>query len=137
MSFKSDFLALLFGALLVFVTFGDDHIGKTLSGIEVGNLDTIFGLRLWPVLDVIYPLASIAVFLGYGWSKSGRFRNTRSANVLLGLFLLLLAAVNIDDIFIVTKIAVDMPQLYWNVVSWVYPLGSSAIFFLFGRIKTV
>jgi hypothetical protein len=64
MGFKSEVLALAFGALLIFVTFGDAHIYWF-----IGNLDTIFGLTFWRVLDVFYPVASAVVFLLYGWVK--------------------------------------------------------------------
>ncbi len=64
MSIKSEIFALFFGVLLILVTFGDDHFGATLSGVGIGNPDTVFGISFWPVLDVIYPLASIAVFFG-------------------------------------------------------------------------
>ena len=37
----------------------------------IGNLDTIFGIGAWQLLDVAYPVASIAVFLLYGRAKGG------------------------------------------------------------------
>lgn len=64
MGLKSEILALAFGALLIFVTFGDGHIYWF-----VGNLDTIFGLAFWHVLDTFYPAASVVIFLLYGWVK--------------------------------------------------------------------
>ena len=64
MGIKSEFLTLTFGGLLILVTFGDDHLAN-----NIGNLDTIFGLHLWPVLDIVYPIASIGVFLLYGYVK--------------------------------------------------------------------
>ena len=54
LKFKTEALIFLFGALVILLTFGDNHTGP-----NIGNLDTIFGLRLWPIMDAIYPLASI------------------------------------------------------------------------------
>ena len=48
LNFLSDTLALFFGLLVIFLNFGDDHTGPT-----IGNLDTVFGLRFWPFVDVI------------------------------------------------------------------------------------
>ena len=61
---KSDFLAMLFGMVMILIIFGD-----SLPVPNAGNLDTIFGKTWWPTMDVIYPLASIVIFLFYGNRK--------------------------------------------------------------------
>jgi hypothetical protein len=57
MKLKSEYLALIFGMLTVFVNFSDNWV-KT----GVGNLDMIFGKFFWPATDFIYTLASILIF---------------------------------------------------------------------------
>jgi predicted house-cleaning NTP pyrophosphatase (Maf/HAM1 superfamily) len=61
---KAEALALSFGALIILVTFGDAYIQPF-----IGNLDTIFGLSLWKLMDILYPALSILVFLFYGRLK--------------------------------------------------------------------
>ena len=63
MNWKSESLALVFGMLIILIIFGD-----AAQVSWVGNLDTIFGLTYWHLMDVIYHLASIMVFLLYGKS---------------------------------------------------------------------
>ena len=70
MTLKSEVLALFFGMLLILITFGDAYLKPF-----IGNLDTIFGLQFWKAIDTIYPLASIAVFLLYGWIKGKRTKS--------------------------------------------------------------
>ena len=54
---KKEILALAFGMLIFLITFGDSHLAS-----NVGNLDTIFGLTFWRLLDVVYPALTIVVF---------------------------------------------------------------------------
>ncbi len=133
MTLRSEVLAFLFGALVILVTFGDDYLRVEGGRITVGNLDTIFGLGLWQILDVVYFGASIAVFLLYGWTKrDGRLRLNLESVLLFASFLALLALISIDDAARVLHLSFNPPTVYWSVVSWVYPAGSFVAFFLFG-----
>ena len=137
MSLKTEILSLIFGALLLFVTFGDDYLTSAI-GLRVGNLDAAFGLRLWPSTDVIYPLATIAVFLVYGWAKGGRLKMTRITVLLFLSFLAVLALMILDDITVgldrvSIEVQTNLPEIYWVVISSVYPIYSAIAFFLFGR----
>jgi len=132
LGFKSEVLTFFFGMLVIFVTFGDSRFHLP-TGAAIGNLDSILGQGLWPVLDVVYPLATIVVFLLYGWSKKGKLR-VNSRTVLLFLsFLAVLTLIIVDDLTEGVGLAIHLPQLYWNVVSLVYPLYSAVAFFFFGR----
>ena len=114
--------------LLILVTFGDDYLRPF-----IGNLDTIFGLALWPVLDVIYPLASIVVFLTYGWLKGNGLKFNAVNSFLLISYLAVLLLVNIDDILKVFRISNTLPNIYWNVIMWIYPIYSALVFLMFGK----
>ncbi len=138
MKLRSDILSFAFGVLLILVTFGDDHLGR-IGGVTVGNLDTIFGLTLWPVMDVVYPLATIAVFLLFGWAKGRRLRINWVTMSLFSLFVLALALISIDDIEISLNqigfsFSLQLPRIYWVAISWIYPLFSVAAFFAFGKL---
>ena len=89
---KKEILALAFGMLIILTTFGDSHLAG-----NVGNLDTIFGLTFWRLLDVVYPVLSIVVFLMYGREKQGLKINLRSTVIFSG-FLVLLALMCLDDL---------------------------------------
>jgi hypothetical protein len=127
MSLKSEVLALVFGMLLILVTFGDAHLTS-----HVGNLDVIFGHASWPLLDVVYPLASIAVFLLYGRVKGGLRINALTVGVFLS-YLVVLALISLDDIAVVLRLSVTLTKAYWIAVEWFYPLYSIFAFFIFGR----
>jgi hypothetical protein len=133
MSLKRDVFAFLFGVLLILVTFGDDHLGK-IAGVAIGNLDTIFGYGLWPVMDVVYPLATIAVFLLYGYMKRGTFRINLTTIFLFMSFLAALALMSIDDIAIALSVAFYPPTTYWIAISLIYPVIAACTFFLFGTM---
>jgi hypothetical protein len=128
MGFKSEILALAFGMLLIFLTFGDDHLAP-----NIGNLDTIFGLRYWPVLDVIYPVASILIFLLYGFVKGGGLKLKITTVSFFVSYLVALLVISSDDIATVLNIQFSMSQFHWSVIMWVYPIYSSVAFFLFGK----
>ena len=96
MGLRKELLALAFGALLVLVTFGDNHLGN-IAGVPIGNLDTIFGLALWPVLDVLYPLATIAVFILHGWNRDSKLKLKSTPTLVFAVFIILLALMNLDD----------------------------------------
>ncbi len=139
LGYRAEFLAFLFGVLLILVTFGDDHI-SVFTGIPTGNLDTIFGHRLWPVMDVVYPLATLVVFVLYGW-VTGRGLKINTATVLVFLsFVLVLGLFNIDDLVIVLgKVGIQVPinpsQGYWAAMSLIYPLYGTLTFFGFGKLN--
>ncbi len=132
MDFRAEILALVFGVLLILVTFGDNHLEG--GSIALGNLDTIFGLTLWPLMDAVYPVATVAVFLLYGWSKIGKLKIKVPTALLFVSFLLTLSLMNVDDLAIGLNHPVDLPQTYWVVISWVYPIYAACAFFLFGKL---
>jgi hypothetical protein len=134
MTLRSEVLAFAFGALVIFVTFGDNHLSIEDRTITVGNLDTIFGLAVWPVLDVVYFAGSIAIFLLYGWTKGGGRLRFNLANVLVfASFLVVLTLISIDDVATLLHLPLNPPTVYWNVVSWVYPICSFLSFILFNK----
>ena len=128
MSYRSEILAFAFGMLLIFLTFGDDYLSK-----NIGNLDTIFGLRFWPVLDVVWPVATITVFLLYGREKGNGLKINPTTILLFLSFLTVLMLITVDDITLVLRIPFNEPNTYWTVMMWVYPVYSSIAFFLFGK----
>lgn len=127
MGLKSEILTLVFGMLLIMLTFGDSHLSPS-----VGNLDTIFGQQIWPLLDVAYPLVSITVFLLYGRVNGG----LRANALTIGMFFSYLFAITLmclDDIAIVSHLSIMPSKEYWTVVQWFYPLYSTVAFFIFGK----
>jgi hypothetical protein len=131
MTLRREVLALAFGALLILVTFGDNHLG--VGRVVVGNLDTIFGLPLWRALDLVYFLAPIAIFLLYGWTKGGfRLRFTAVSVLLFASFLAVLTLFSIDDFAVVLRLPLEPPIAYWEVMSWIFPVYSAFAFFVFG-----
>ena len=129
MSWKSEGLALAFGTLVILLTFGDSHLVRT-----VGNLDSILGHPFWPLLDFVYPLASIAVFLLYGRVK-GRLRvNVPTIGIFL-TYLIALALISLDDIATVLHVPITLTKDYWISVEWFYPVYSTIAFLMFGRVN--
>ncbi len=125
---KAEALALSFGALVILVTFGDDYLQPF-----IGNLDTIFGLTFWRVLDVLYPSLTILVFLFYGRLKGGCLKADLGT---LGFFVSFLAAlilISVDDFLQVLQFAYKPPEVYWTVMMWVYPIYAAVAFLLFGE----
>jgi hypothetical protein len=129
MGWKSEIMALTFGVLLVLLTFGDSHLVG-----HIGNLDVIFGHFFWKPLDVLYPLASIAVFLLYGKVKGGLKFNAVAILTFLS-YLFALALISSDDIANVLNLQVTLSKDYWMAVEWFYPIYSSIAFFIFGRVN--
>lgn len=125
---KSETLALVFGMLIILITFGDNRVYPL-----VGNLDQIFGHSFWRFMDVLYPLASILIFLLYGKVRGGLRIHTLTVLLFL-IFLMSLAMIIIDDIFKVLGYSVELPDNYWGIASWVYPLVSASSFLAFGLI---
>ena len=127
MGLKSEIVALAFGVLLISLTFGDAHLVT-----YVGNLDTIFGVAFYKPLDVVYVLASIAVFLLYGKLKGGLRFNAVTVLVFLS-YLFALALISLDDISLVLNLNITLPTDYWIAVEWFYPIYSSIALLIFGR----
>jgi hypothetical protein len=125
---KSDVLAVVFGMLIILITFGDSRVYPT-----VGNLDIIFGTRFWLFMDVLYPFASIIVFLLYGIVKGGLRVHALTISLFL-VFLMALSMMIIDDIFIVLHHSIQLPKNYWGIASWVYPLVAVVSFLAFGWV---
>ena len=119
----------LFGALVILLNFGDDHTSPI-----IGNLDTIFGLRLWPLMDVIYLLASVLLFLAYGKVKSGGVTNFNVKTILpLAVYLVALLLISVDDFSSVLNLGLTFPKAYWIAAMWLYPLVSFLAFFSYGQ----
>jgi hypothetical protein len=127
MGFKSEIIALTFGALLILLTFGDAHLVG-----YVGNLDSIFGSFFWKSLDVLYALVSIVVFLLYGKVKGG-LRFTVVTMLMFLSYLFALALISLDDISLVLNLQITLSKGYWAAVEWFYPIYSSIAFLIFGR----
>jgi hypothetical protein len=127
MVLKSEIMALAFGALSLLLTFGDSHLAG-----NVGNLDVIFGHVFWKPLDVLYPLASIVVFLLYGKVKGGLRFNVVTMLVFLS-YLFALTLICLDDIALVLNLQITLSKSYWIAVEWFYPIYSSIAFFVFGK----
>ena len=126
---KSEVLALVFGMLIILITFGDSRVNPW-----VGNLDNIFGLSFWHFMDVLYPLASIIVFLLYGKVRGGLRIHALTILVFL-IFLMSLAMIIIDDIFAVLGYSTGWPYMYWGIAQWVYPFVAASSFLAFGWIS--
>ena len=127
MKWKSESLALVFGMLIILIIFGD---AAWVSG--VGNLDTIFGQTYFPLMDILYPLASIVVFLLYGKSKGSL--HVRSTSVMLFVaFLAAIVIMQFDDIFVVFNRPITLPAVYWAIARWMYLITAITTFFAFGE----
>lgn len=115
--------------LIIMLNFGDDHTSPT-----IGNLDTIFGLRLWPLMDIIYPLVTILIFLYYGKAKgNGELKFNAKTVTLFIVFFLGLFLISIDDVSLVLRLGLTFPEIYWIAMMWLYPIISFLAFFSFGE----
>jgi hypothetical protein len=126
-NWKSESLALIFGMLVIFMIFGD-----AAQVNWVGNLDYAFGHIFWPATDVIYPLASVVVFLLYGRSK-GILRLHRSSILLFIAFLISILIIQLDDLFVVLNHPIELSAIYWTAARWFYPIAAITTFFAFGH----
>jgi hypothetical protein len=63
LNFKPTILSLAFGMLLILMDFNDNSP----ISLSIGNLDQILERGMWYRGEAIYPLASIAVFLLFGF----------------------------------------------------------------------
>ena len=128
LSFKSEVLALFFGALVAFLNFGDDHTSPL-----IGNLDTVFGLRLWHFVDFVVPLSSIVVFLVYGWVKrNGVLKLSVQTLLPLIVYLSVLFLISVDDVSDALNLGLTFPESYWIAMMWIYPIAAFLCFFWFG-----
>ncbi len=113
--------------LVILVTFEDSHLAY-----QVGNLDLIFGLAFWKILEVAYPVASVAVFLLYAKEKHSLRINLRPALIFLS-YLVVLSLTSLDDVASVLNLTLNPPIQYWIVIEWIYPFYAIIAFFLFGK----
>jgi hypothetical protein len=127
MGLKCEILALAFGMLVILVTFGDSHLAR-----QIGNLDIIFGHTFWRLLDVMYPLLSISVFLLYGREKGGIKINPLTIGTFLS-YIIALALINVDDVALVLNLSIMPSRDYWIAIEWFYPVYSVIAFFIFGK----
>ena len=85
-------------------------------------------------MDLIYPLASILLFLAYGQAKSGGNQKFNIKVMLpLAIFLVALILLSMDDVFDVLNIGLKFPEAYWIAMMWLYPIVSFLAFFSFGH----
>ena len=130
-SWKSESIALVFGALIVFNLFEDR------AQLDwVGNLDAIFGLTFWPLMNVVYPLAAVVVFLLYGKSK-GSLHFQWTSIMLFAAFLAATVILRLDDVFKILNYIgidylIDLPAIYWTVARCLYLFTAIGTFFTFG-----
>jgi hypothetical protein len=82
-------------------------------------------------MDVFYPLASITVFILYGWVKGGRIKINLTNVFLFASFVAALTLINIDDVGQVLNIPLGYSTFHWTIIMWIYPIYSSIAFFLF------
>jgi hypothetical protein len=127
MNWKSESLALVFGVLIILIVFGD---AAQLSW--VGNLDTIFGVTYSSLMDIIYPLASIVIFILYGKAKGSLHLQPRSIMLFIA-FLIAILIMQFDDIFEVLNHPIILPVIYWTIARWLYLFTALTTFFSFGR----
>ncbi len=128
MRWKSECLCIAFGALIIFEIFGDQFFFK-----GVGNLDSLFGInnRIYYVMDVLYPLASIVVFLLYGRSKGSLVIKSRSIWYII-IFVAALVVIQIDDFFVVLFHRITLPDSYWIAARLFYLFAAPSTFLLYG-----
>ena len=100
-------LSLMFGILIILKDFSDSSpLSKS-----IGNLDQIFGTGMWYPLEVIYPIASIAVFLLFGitcrnigmkespeYTRPKTYYRVIFGALVFGLYILLPGLHDLDDV---------------------------------------
>ena len=123
---SSNFWALLFGMVMMLIIFGDE-----LSVPNIGNLDTIFGQQYWKFMDVLYPLASVAIFLLYGISKGRLKINPRTTWPFI-IFIVAAIMIQLDDFFEVLHFSLKFSDTYWTTVRWLYFSLAMSTFIAFG-----
>ncbi len=134
MNWKRDGLTLIFGMLVMLIIFGDQvHVNSPGAPEYIGNLDTVFGTPWWPLMDVIYPSASISTFLLYGKLKGG-IKINRTSILLFVVFLIGLVIIQGDDFLQIINHPLDLPDTYWAAARWCYVFISEGSFLAFGSI---
>lgn len=123
----SELFSLFFGMLMMLIIFGDQ-----MPIHWVGNLDTIFGTTIAPLMDMIYPLSSVIVFLGYGKSK-GPIQLRFTCILLFFVFIASIALIQFDDVFVVFGHPIVLPDIYWTTARWLYFIIAPVTFFIFGN----
>jgi hypothetical protein len=85
-------------------------------------------------MDIIYPLASLLIFLAYGEAKgNGELKfNTKTVMPLI-TFMFALFLISIDDVSQVLNLGLTFPSIYWITMMWLYPIISFLGFFSFGE----
>lgn len=139
-------ISVLFGMLLLWMDFSD---ASPLSG-TIGNLDHVFGNAMWHPLEVLLPLASIALFLLSGKVFLDIGKSEARANPtgprfsiarLIVLFLIyggLLVLIDLDDILKILHVqsnlrVSNLSPGYWIPIEIIYPVFSLVVFTAFGR----
>ncbi len=87
-------------------------------------------------MDVIYPVASILLFLAYGQAKGDGTLKINSKTILpLAGYVLVLLLISVDDFSDVLNLGLKFPEAYWIAMMWLYPLISFVTFFSYGQAK--
>jgi len=101
---------------------------------------------MWHAVEVIYPLASIAVFLLFGLvcRNIGRKEPKKTASslsyqmflaaIILVSYLLLLGLDGLDDFSKALNLHLILGTNYWFAMEAIYPMGAIIMFLLFGKI---
>jgi hypothetical protein len=85
-------------------------------------------------MDIIYPLASILIFLAYGEAKgNGGLKFSAKTVMPLAVYFLALFLICIDDVSQVLNLGLIFPKIYWIAMMWLYPFISFLAFFSFGE----
>jgi len=124
--------------------FGD----KSPLSKSVGNLDQIFGPAMWYPIEVVYQLASIAVFLLFGLtcrnigrkSEPGTTERPKTnyrmpfAVLVFVLYIVLLGLDDLDDLSTVLKFHLVLGTNYWFALEPIYAIGSGILYLAFGKV---
>ncbi len=112
---------------VILVTFEDSHLAY-----QIENLDLIFGPAFWKILEVAFPVASIAVFLLYAREKRSLRLDLRATVIFLS-YLVVLSLICVYDFGLFLNFPINPPVEYWIIMEWIYPVCAIIAFFLFGR----
>jgi hypothetical protein len=84
-------------------------------------------------MDVIYPIASVLIFIAYGQAKgNGTLKLNVETALPLSAYLLAIFLLSIDDVSLVLNLGLGFPDTYWILMMWLYPVISFFAFFSFG-----
>ena len=85
-------------------------------------------------MDVIYPLASIIVFIAYAQTKlKANWRFDAKAIVPIAAYIIVLFLISVDDISDILNLGLRLPETYWILMMWLYPIISFLTFFSYGQ----